>query len=79
MIEMGSQRVSETITKAAKREVIVWLVHTKTRTKRNARKVVSLRQHTISWWGVGDVGGGKAKRGGKRTEDRGCKEIPCER
>ena len=54
--KMGSERVSETITKTAKREPIVRLVHAKVRTKDNVRKVVAFNQSLMGWVDPGDVG-----------------------
>jgi hypothetical protein len=48
-MKTGRKRVSETVTKAAKRETIVWLVHTKTRAKSDVRKMVAISQSLVSW------------------------------
>ena len=46
-MKAGRERVSKTVTEAAKRETIVWLVNAKTRTKNDARKTVAISQSLV--------------------------------
>ena len=75
MTKTGEKRIRETVTKTAKREIIVWLVHTETRTQDDRNKTVALSKRTVGWEGLGGVRGGDSEWGDVSTGGQGGTEV----
>jgi len=79
LTKAGNERSAKTIAKTAKGEVIVWLIHAKTRTQDNRSKTVTLSKRTISGVSFGGVRGGETERGDIGTGGQGGMEVTGKR